>query len=106
MNIGAMMQEVCDIEERGLDRALSDRTAFAETTYIAEVSSFFILWFNSRRSNDASGFGNCTRCFVIACSTICSLWLKMTLSVRRSFVRIAMPFQAARATNGLRQERL
>ena len=70
MNIGAVMQEVYDVEERGLDRTLSDRTALAETAYMAEVSSFFILWFNSRRSNDPSGFGNCTRCFVISCSTI------------------------------------
>jgi hypothetical protein len=53
-----------------LTATLSECTALAETAYMAEVSSFFILWFNSRRSNDPSGFGNCTRCFVISCSTI------------------------------------
>jgi hypothetical protein len=42
-----------------------DRTALAHMT---EASSFFILWFNSRRSNDPSEFGNRTMCFVISCS--------------------------------------
>jgi hypothetical protein len=36
---------------------------------MAEVSSFLILWFNSRRSNAPSGFGTCTMCFVISRST-------------------------------------
>jgi hypothetical protein len=47
---------------------------------MAEVSSFFILWFNSRRSNDPSGFGNCVfRHFLLHDY---SLWPKMKLSVR------------------------
>jgi hypothetical protein len=45
----------------------------AETAHMVEVSSFFILWSNSRRSNDSSGFGSCTMCFVTSCSTLCSL---------------------------------
>src|SRR5258706_13392581 len=55
---------------------------------MAEVSSFFILWFNSRRSNDPSGFGNCTMCFVISCSAIVLSGQKLKLSVRCGFVRI------------------
>ena len=70
MNIGALMQEVYNIEECGLDRRAIRLHRLAETAYMAEVSSFFIRWFNSRRSNDPSGFGNRTMCFVISCSTI------------------------------------
>jgi hypothetical protein len=55
-----------------LTASLSDSTALAETLHMAEVSSFLTLWFNSRRSNDPSGFGNCTMCFVISYSTILS----------------------------------
>jgi hypothetical protein len=51
-----------------------------------EVSSFLILWSNSRRSNDPSGSDNCA----ISCSTNV-LWPTMKLSVRRGFVRIVMP---------------
>jgi hypothetical protein len=72
MNIGVLMQEVHDVEERGLDGDATWPTALVETVYIAEVSSFLILWFNSRRSNDPSGFGNGTTCFVISCSRIVS----------------------------------
>jgi hypothetical protein len=69
-----------------LTATLSDSTALAETLHMAEVSSFFTLWFNSRRSNDPSGFGNCAMCFVISYSTILS-GKKMKLSGRRGFVR-------------------
>lgn len=82
---------------------LSDRIALAETAYMAEVSSFFILWFNSRRSNDPSGFGNCTRCSVTSCSTIVLSGQKRMPIVRRGSGEISMPFRATRATNGLRQ---
>src|SRR6516162_5749027 len=37
---------------------------------MAEVSSLFILWFSSRRSNDPSGFGERTMCFLISCSAM------------------------------------
>jgi hypothetical protein len=45
-------------------------------------------------------------CFVGSCFTIVLFGQKMKSSVRRGFVRIAMPFQTVRATNGLTQERL
>jgi hypothetical protein len=54
-----------------LTATLSDCTALTETAHMADVSSLFILWFNSRRSNDPSGFGNCTMCFVISGSDNC-----------------------------------
>jgi len=48
---------------------------------MAQVSSLIILWFNSRRSNDPSGFGNCTMCFVFTLLHDCSLeagrWLRL-----------------------------
>jgi hypothetical protein len=37
---------------------------------MTQVSSLFILWFSSRRSNDPSGSGKGTMCFVISCSAM------------------------------------
>ncbi|GLR87923.1 hypothetical protein GCM10007857_46350 [Bradyrhizobium iriomotense] len=54
--------------------ASSDPTAFAEIVQIVLASSLFTLWFNSRRSNDPSGFGNGAMCFVISGSNDLSLW--------------------------------
>jgi cytochrome bd-type quinol oxidase subunit 1 len=48
------MRRVYDVEEVALTATLSDRIALVETAYMAEVSSFFILWFNSWK-NDPSG---------------------------------------------------
>jgi len=50
MNIGAVMQEVYDVEERGLDATLCRLARLAETVALAGSELvLFILWFNSRR---------------------------------------------------------
>jgi hypothetical protein len=61
---------------------LSDCIALAETAHMADVSSFLILWSNSRRSNDPSGFGNGATCSVISRS---NELFSLTKSVRHGF---------------------
>jgi hypothetical protein len=100
MNVGPLMQEVPNSSSAALTITLSDCTALAETAHIADVSSFFILWSNSRRSKDPSEFAKCAMCSVITCS---NELFSPTDSGRRGFVRMALPFQTTHVVNSFGQ---